>query len=242
MRSKITLLEYEVYIGSHKGLYDSNSRIIHTINPHSYVVAKHDFLFSESLKKSDILLPDGVGIVLAIKYLFGIKIKTLTGPMAMDFLLNRANQLCFRVFFLGSSNDVLDLIKARCKVEYPNIIVESLSPPYAQEFSTVENESIVKKINHFSPDILFVGMTAPKQEKWVELHKEIINSSKIVTVGAAFDWYARSKTPPSEFWMNLKLGWFIRFIREPLRLYKRVFVSSSIYIYDVIKFKLKNRL
>jgi N-acetylglucosaminyldiphosphoundecaprenol N-acetyl-beta-D-mannosaminyltransferase len=233
-KNSITLLGYPVFTGVFSEMLLTENRIINTINPHSYVVAKKDKLFSNSLKCSDILLPDGVGIVMAINILFKKKIKTLTGPDAMNFMLNHAQDLGCRVFFLGSTDFVLNSIKNKCAELYPNIKINSYSPPFVDEFSAKDNDLIVERINQFNPDILFVGMTAPKQEKWVYTNHRLIDVKKVLAVGAAFDWFCGVRAPPSKVWMDMGLGWFVRFLGEPKRMFRRVFISSTIYIVDII--------
>jgi N-acetylglucosaminyldiphosphoundecaprenol N-acetyl-beta-D-mannosaminyltransferase len=233
-KNTITLLGYPVFTGVFSEMLLAENRIINTINPHSYVVAKNDKLFSNSLKCSDILLPDGVGIVMAINILFKKRMKTLTGPDAMNFMLNHAQDSGCKVFFLGSSGFILNSIKDKCAELYPNIKIDLYSPPFVDEFSVEDNNLIIERINQFNPDILFVGMTAPKQEKWVYTNHRLIDVKKVLAVGAAFDWFCGVKKMPSKVWMNMGLGWFVRFLVEPKRMFRRVFISSPIYVVDVI--------
>lgn len=92
---------------------------------------------------------------------------------------------------MGSSEKVLALIKQRVKVDYPNIEVETYSPPYKPEFSEEDNRAIVEAINKANPDLLWIGMTAPKQEKWAYTHwHELKIHCHCGTIGAVFDFYA----------------------------------------------------
>jgi len=149
-----------------------NRFIINTLNPHSYVMAKSDNFFREALKSSDILVPDGSGIVLATKFLENKNIKKIAGTDVHEYLLRKANKRQLRIFYMGSSWKTLNLIKYRISFEYPNLKVGIYSPPYKSEFSNKENKEIFNIINEFKPNILFIGMTAPKQEKWLFQNKE----------------------------------------------------------------------
>lgn len=71
--------------------------------------------------------------------------------------------------------------------------MEGYSPPFSAEFSLRDNQKMIKAVNSFNPDVLFVGMTAPKQEKWVESQKEFLKSKMICSIGAVFDFYAGTK-------------------------------------------------
>ena len=212
--------------------------IINTINPHSFCEADLDPHFKKALQNSDILLPDGIGIVFAIKLLYGKSIKKISGSDLHIHLLKIANKEGLRIFYMGSSQDTLIKIKNRLYNEYPNCIVNFHSPPYRTSFSKEENVEIISAINNFAPDILFVGMTAPKQEKWVYSFKSQINAQIICSIGAVFDFYSGNIKRPNQFWINLGLEWFIRFLKEPKRLFKRNFISTPIFIFHVLKTKL----
>ena len=93
----------------------------------------------------------------------------------------------------GSSSETLEKMKNRLNSEYPNIASEFLSPPFKSEFSYQDNNLMVDTINKFKPDIVFVGMTCPKQEKWVHQNKNKLDTKLICSIGAVFDWYAGTK-------------------------------------------------
>ena len=118
------------------------------------------------------------------------KIKKIAGADIHQYLLEKANRKSLKVFYLGSSNDTLDLIKRRINKEFPFIQMNAFSPPYKSDFSRGEIKTMIKAVNEFKPDILFVGMTAPKQEKWVQKNRNKIHSDVIVSIGAVFDFYA----------------------------------------------------
>ena len=213
--------------------------VINTINPHSYCVSKNDHLFHKALINSDILLPDGSGIVLASKILLRKNIKKIAGADIHAHLLAHANLKSKRVFYLGASQNTLDLITKRLQEEFPNVEVSSYSPPYKAEFSNEDSRAMIDAVNTFNPDILFVGMTAPKQEKWVEENKENLSSTVITSIGAVFDFYAGTVQRSSPFWINLGLEWLPRLLREPKRLWRRNFISTPLFLLSISKAKLK---
>ena len=89
--------------------------------------------------------------------------------------MNRLNEKGGKCFFMGSSEKVLSIIKQRAATDYPNIVVETYSPPYKPEFSEEDNQNIINAINNANPDLLWIGMTAPKQEKWAYKHWSELN-------------------------------------------------------------------
>ncbi len=229
-------LEYTLTTELSKILTDKKC-IINTINPHSFCKAKKDKVFTEALLSSDVLLPDGSGIVLATKILTGKKINKIAGADVHQYLLEQANLKSQKVFYLGASLGTLQLIDNRIKKEFPNIEVASYSPPYKLEFSEQENKDMLSVINDFQPDILFVGMTAPKQEKWVYANKAQIDTNVIVSIGAVFDFYAGTVKRSGKFWIQLGLEWLPRLLREPKRLWKRNFVSTPLFLFYILKEK-----
>jgi len=175
---------------------------------------------------------------LAAKILNGKKIKKIAGADLHQYLLEKANAEGQRVFYLGSSEITLQLIVNRINKEFSNIQVKVYAPPFKQEFSIAETNAMIDAINTFKPDILFVGMTAPKQEKWVYLNKDRLKSNIIASVGAVFDFYAGTIKRSGTVWIKLGLEWLPRLLKEPKRLWKRNFISTPIFLWDVLKKKL----
>lgn len=217
---------------------NTQKKIINTLNPHSYCVAKRDEKFRDALKASDLLIPDGTGIVLAVRILKGRKIERIAGADMHLYLLKQAEEYGLKVFYMGASKETLSKIETRIHSEYPRIRCESYSPPYKSTFNKEDNRKMCEVINAFCPDILFVGMTAPKQEKWVHQNEKHIKAKVICSIGAVFDFYAGTVQRSSPFWINLGLEWLPRLLKQPKRLWRRNFVSTPIFIWDVFKAKL----
>ena len=235
------LLNYNVFTKSLQELDLNALRIINTINPHSYCLSRYDRIFNEALNSSDILLPDGTGIVLAARILNNQSITKIAGADIHQYLLQQANLKNEKVFYLGASQSTLKLIESKIKKQYPNITVSSFSPPYKPQFTKSETAQMLEKVNDFKPDILFVGMTAPKQEKWVFANKEDINANTIVSIGAVFDFYAGNIKRSSGFWISIGLEWLPRFLKEPKRLARRNLVSTPKFLVEILWFKIFGR-
>ncbi|MEO8254530.1 MAG: WecB/TagA/CpsF family glycosyltransferase, partial [Flavobacterium sp.] len=185
-------------------------------------------------------LPDGMAIVLAVRFLYGKTIKKIAGADIHQFLLEDLNAKSGSCFYLGSSPETLEKIKARVRLEYPNVTVSMFSPPYKSEFSENDNQEMIAAVNANKPDVLFVGMTAPKQEKWSYSNKAALDTKIICSIGAVFDFYAGTVKRPSPFWIKLKLEWFLRLIKEPKRMWRRYLYYGPIFIKLIIIQKMKN--
>lgn len=213
--------------------------VVNTINPHSFCVAHKDLHFQDALKNSDVLLPDGIGIVWAAKFLHRKKIKKVSGYDLHLHYLNLLNESgSGKVFYLGSTGETLNKIKQRVLNEFPNLQVEKFSPPYRENFSMNENREMISRINAFEPDLLFVGMTAPKQEKWVYEHKSELNVKVIGSIGAVFDFYGGTIPRAPDWLIKLGLEWFHRSIKN-YRLLKRNLISNPKFIWLILNEKLK---
>lgn len=218
--------------------------LINTINAHSFNVAQNDELFAEALAKGDFLIPDGASIIKACKIL---KAKSqpkerIAGWDLFAFEMNRLEGRCQkddvrrRVMFLGSSEKVLALIRAQAAVDYPHLEVVTFSPPYKPEFSEEDNAAIIKAINDANPDLLWIGMTAPKQEKWTYQHWNELNiHCHVGTIGAVFDFYAGTAKRAPLWWQNHSLEWLYRLIKEPKRMWRRYVIGNPLFLWNIGK-------
>ena len=211
-------------------------------NPHSLMVSKTDTAFQVSLKEADILIPDGTGILIAAKILG----ESINERVAGYEFFTKLSEICnqneiSRVFFLGSSEDVLEKITNKMSLDFPNIqVAGTFSPPYKQCFSEEDNDVMIKKINTSGADVLWVGMTAPKQEKWIKQNIDKLNVQFIGAIGAVFDFYSGNKSRAPEWACDLGVEWLHRFISEPTRLWKRNIISSPLFLFEILKQKFKS--
>lgn len=190
-------------------------RVVSTVSPNSYGMSTRDEEFKDALQGADILVLDGVYFGLAGILLSGERIRINNGPSVFKNLVQRLDTQSGSVFFMGSMDSTLDKIRERMAKEYPNVRVGTFSPPYKPKLSESDNEAIAAAINEFQPDVVFVGMTAPKQEKWAFENRDRLNTGLIVSIGAVFDWFAGNEREVSPIWWKLHLGWLIRTIHRP---------------------------
>ena len=255
--------------------------LINTINAHSYNTARRDELFAEALTNGDVLIPDGVSIVKACRW---IKAKSLpkeriAGWDLFEFEMNKLEECgmnnssldnsqsasadnsklkiqnsCsgkrlyepsakFRerpltVMFMGSSQKVLDLIVKRAAEVYPHLKVVTYSPPYKPEFSDEDNKAIIEAINAADPDLLWIGMTAPKQEKWTYSHWSELNiHCHVGTIGAVFDFFAGTVERAPMWWQRNGLEWLYRLLKEPKRMWRRYIIGNALFLWNMLKEK-----
>ena len=211
--------------------------LINTINAFSYDNARKDVLFSEALQKGDVLIPDGISIVKACRFLNAKSQpkERIAGWDLFVYEMEKLNRVGGRVMFLGSSDAVLNLIRQRVAEKYPKIEVDTYSPPYKPVFSDEENEAMISAINHSNPDLLWIGMTAPKQEKWAYTHLDRLDvHCHIGTIGAVFDFFAGTVKRAPERWQRVGLEWLYRLLSEPRRMWRRYFIGNAKFIYYIM--------
>ncbi len=207
--------------------------VVNTLNPHSWVTAKTDAHFHRALQQSDYLIPDGTGIVLGVRLTCRQCICKTAGADLHRMFLAYLEEIEGTVFYMGCTPEVLQRIEARIHREYPHIKVNSYSPPFRSRFSDEENRRMVDAANCCSPDVLFVGMTAPKQEKWIYDHRHELNAHVISGIGAVFGFYAGTSPRPPHWMICLGLEWLGRLVQNPRRMWRRNFISSPIFLKDM---------
>lgn len=221
----------------------AGKKLINTINAFSFNNARKDEVFAEALSKGDALIPDGYGIVLAFKWLLHKKIERIAGWDLFAFEMNKLEQESkarlangstdkLKVMFMGSSEKVLSLIRKKAETVYPSLQVETYSPPYKPEFSEEDNQAIINAINDANPDLLWIGMTAPKQEKWTYTHWSELNiHCHVGTIGAVFDFFAGTSTRAPEWWQHKGLEWLYRLLQEPRRMWRRYIIGNARFLW-----------
>ena len=211
--------------------------VINTLNAHSFNVALKDEGFSDALLASDALVADGIGIVWAAKLKGAKGLRKIAGYDLFQASMELADEKELTIGFLGSTPEVLDMIVARANTEYPHAVIKTLSPPFADGFSDTEARELLGKIG--TVDILFVGMTAPKQEKFAHQVREFVDARAVLSIGAVFDFYAGTTKRPHPLFIRFGLEWLGRSIAEPKRMGKRSLVSIPTFAFNFLKLSMR---
>lgn len=214
--------------------------LINTINAHSYNTAQNDPLFADSLSKCDVLLPDGASILMACRFLgYDNQPRQRTpGWDLFEYEMGQLNQQGGKVMFMGSSEYVLDKIREKSRTVYPNLEVVTYSPPFKPEFSAEDNAAIVRAINEADPDLLWIGMTAPKQEKWAYSHWPELNiHCHTGSIGAVFDFFAGTARRAPFAWQSLGLEWLYRLVTNPKKMWRRYVIGNPLFVWNILKEK-----
>jgi N-acetylglucosaminyldiphosphoundecaprenol N-acetyl-beta-D-mannosaminyltransferase len=220
--------------------HGDRNRWLACLNPHSYVVALDDPAFAAALRAADWLIPDGAGIVLA-SHLLGAGLgPRLTGSDIFDRVSRRLDERGgASVFFLGGLESTLAAIRVRHARDFPRLrVAGTLAPPVRAAFSEAELDEMVRAIEKARPDVLWVGLGAPKQELLLHLLSSRIQVRFAAAVGAVFDFYAGRVRRSHAAFQRAGLEWLPRLVQEPRRLWRRNLRSSPVFLWHVARARL----
>lgn len=231
----------EVVASIEKWIDKRESKYVCVCNTHSLVTAYRNPSFKDVLANASICTHDGMPLVFATR-LNGFKNQDrVDGPNLMLALSHLASQKQYRVMLFGNTNENLDRLEQNLKKKYSNLnIVGKLSPPF-RKLSSKEEKEIEKSIHNKKPQLLFVSLGCPKQEKWMYSHRNSFSGTTMVGVGAAFDYINGDIKRPPIFFQKIGLEWFFRLLTEPKRLFKRYLVNNLLYIFYYLRTFGKNK-
>lgn len=191
------------------------------VNPHSVMMCKRDERFDAAIAGADLVLPDGIGIVLACRLLGHGRRHRITGPGLMLHLCDAGRDPGFRHYFYGGAAGVADRLAERLRTLYPGLEVAGTHAPPFRELSAQEDAADVERINAARPDVVWVGMGAPKQEKWMAAHANRIRAAAMIGVGAAFDFHSGNVRWAPRWLRATGCEWAYRLVLEPKRMWRR---------------------
>jgi UDP-GlcNAc:undecaprenyl-phosphate/decaprenyl-phosphate GlcNAc-1-phosphate transferase len=202
------------------------------INPSSYAVAKKDGDFADALRSADWLIPDSSGIVLASLLGRQRVRERVTGS---DLFLG-VNEALERkgggtAFFLGSTFETLALVRARMQRDFPSVRMVGFHSPPKAGFSESRVDDVIARINELRPDVLWVAMRAPKQERWIHDNIERLGVKFAAAVGGALDSYGARHSPIGQ---RFGLGSLPRALRESRRAWRATIASAPVFLWDVL--------
>ena len=199
-------------------------------NVHTTVTAYENKYYRKIQNGGALALPDGKPLSILSKKRGFRNAQRVTGPDLMGELFKESEKKGYKHYFYGSTEETLKLLKCKLKKTYPKLNIAGMySPPFKQEVS-LERDKILNEINNEDVDFFWIGLGAPKQEKWMSIHKGKVNAL-MIGVGAGFDYYA-GKIKRAPMWMQrYSLEWFYRLMQDPKRLLKRYVTTNSKFIY-----------
>jgi len=196
--------------------------------------------FAQVLRGADLVVPDGMGVVWALRLLGCRQVRRVYGPDATLLVLAAAERAAVPVGFYGAAPETLARLTAAVRVRFPELrIAYALSPPF-RPLTAEEDEVVTRAVNASGARILFVGLGTPKQEYWMAAHRGRIRAV-MLGVGAAFDFLAGTKPQAPHWMMRAGLEWLFRLCTEPRRLWRRYLINNLRFVMLVAGQLLRSR-
>jgi N-acetylglucosaminyldiphosphoundecaprenol N-acetyl-beta-D-mannosaminyltransferase len=204
------------------------------VNAHCLNTASDDTSYRNILNQADLAYPDGIGVVWASRWLWGVRFEKLTGRDWLPEICKLAVLHNWGIYLLagrlGIASQAADILKSR----FPGIKILGTADGF---FSERSEEEVLRELEILQPHILFVGMGTPAQEKWIASHRTMIHSPVVWAVGALFDMVVGIE-PPVPNWLNaLALEWLWRLVVDPRKKWRRYLIGNPRFVMRVLRQK-----
>lgn len=211
-------------------LQQDETKMIFTPNSELLVDAVKDTGFAQVLNNGDLVIPDGIGVVIASKF-YGSPLKErVTGCDLMGSLIGIAYSEKKSIYFLGGKEGVAEEASQKLNDKYPGIKIAGFHHGY---FDEKEEAKIIDEIIEKKPDIIFVALSAPRQEKWIYNNRHKLGVKIAMGVGGSLDVYAGRVKRAPEFYQKTGLEWLYRLMKEPKRFFRMLklpqFIALAFY-------------
>jgi N-acetylglucosaminyldiphosphoundecaprenol N-acetyl-beta-D-mannosaminyltransferase len=205
------------------------------VNPEKVEVLRKDTVLKGMFEKAALLLPDGIGIVLAVRVLFGARIERVSSADLMQNLCRLAPAKGYRIFIYGSKEEVNQMAVEKLLERNPGVNVVGRCHGYVKDEGM---EDLVDSINRSCADILFVALGSPRQEKWIERYLPRLQVKVCQGIGGTLDTIAGTVKRAPVFVRQLGLEWFYRLVTEPRRVRRQLVLPA--FAFNVLKEKLRS--
>ena len=227
----------EAVTGIEQFIQEGGLHQVCVVNVWSTVLMQKDPKFLAVNNSASLSVADGMPLIWVSRW-FGPSIpERISGSDLFHALNTLAAEKGYRIFLLGATPETLEALSDKLRAAFPGLCIAGLyAPPFSRSFSDEENRKIVNAVNAARPDLLWVGLSAPKQEKWIWDNKDRLHVPVAVGVGAVFDFFAGNiKRAP--IWMQ-KIGieWLHRLTHEPSRLWKRYLIGNPAFVWYILKY------
>ena len=183
-----------------------------TVNAEMIMLGRRDEQFASALQDADLSTPDGAGVVLALK-LQGLRILRCPGIELAERLVDLAEREGWTVYLLGGKAEVFDAVLAQWKERHPNLIVEGRNGYFDAE----AEEELVECLSTLQPQLVFVGLGAPRQEYWIRQNRHVVPAATWIGIGGSLDIWAGTKERAPQWMRDRHLEWLYRLYKEPWR-------------------------
>lgn len=222
--SKMNMDETVSYLT--KAIEERRQTHVITANPIMIMSAVDDPGYRKMIKRADLIVPDGAGVVWAAKYVGNPVAERVTGFDLMHRLLQQGESRRWKAYLLGTSQEVIEAAAEKLQLQYPQVRVVGYRNGF---FGPDQDEEVVEEIRKAAPDLLFVARGADTQEPWIVKFKQQLGVPLIMGVGGSFDVVSGKLKRAPIIFQKLRLEWLYRLLQEPKR-YKRMLVLPKFVV------------
>jgi N-acetylglucosaminyldiphosphoundecaprenol N-acetyl-beta-D-mannosaminyltransferase len=197
---------------------------------HGVMESQRDGRLRQIHNSAGLVTTDGMSLVWLCWLKGHRRVERVYGPDLMLALCARSQTSGYRHFFYGASPGVLNALTARIQARYPGLEVAGAYAPPFRKLNLQEDLQIVDRIKEARPDVVWVGLSTPKQERWMADHFERLGGPVLIGVGAAFDFHAGVKRQAPRWIQRNGLEWLFRLLSEPRRLYRRYLINIPLFV------------
>jgi N-acetylglucosaminyldiphosphoundecaprenol N-acetyl-beta-D-mannosaminyltransferase len=195
---------------------DTRPHVVIASNPEKNFSVPKDAVLYHTFKNADLLIPDGIGVVMAARILYGVNIKRVPGSEFIFDICEIAANGSYKVFIYGAKEDVNRRAVEELNIRYPGLNIVGRDNGYVKESEMLD---LIDRINMSKAEILFLALGSPRQEKWYATYKNRLQHVKVVQgVGGTLDTIAGTVKRAPEIWCKFQLEWLYRLIMEPKRI------------------------
>ncbi|MDM5287056.1 WecB/TagA/CpsF family glycosyltransferase [Peribacillus frigoritolerans] len=194
-------------------LMNQEKTFVVTANPEIVEYANEHQDYKDIIISADYITPDGVGIIMASKWLNQPLQERITGFDLMNELFRVADEKALKVYLLGAEENVIEAAALKVKELYPGLELVG----YNHGYIDIKDDTLPKSIAELEPDIILTALGFPRQEKWVSRHYALFNKGLFMGVGGSFDVLAGKVNRAPVFWQKMRLEWLYRLIQQPSR-------------------------
>lgn len=231
------VVSIDLSIGSYQQFIDNiisfaekrQSAYVCVANVHMCIEAWRSPEFAGLVNHADIVTPDGMPLVKSLKLLYGIYQQRVAGMDLMPDLIAEAEKHNLSIFFYGSTHEVLGNIAERLRRDQPRLKIAGFFSPPFRALTEEEEKETIEMINTSGAHMVMVALGCPKQETWMACHKGKINAV-MLGVGGAFPVYAGTQSRAPLWMQKASLEWLYRLGQEPRRLFRRYFVTNTLFV------------
>jgi N-acetylglucosaminyldiphosphoundecaprenol N-acetyl-beta-D-mannosaminyltransferase len=218
---------------------DDRGRFVCMRDVHGVMLAQDDHHLLNIHRRADMVAPDGMPLVL-LGWLKGLPVSRACGPDLMGHICARSAQWGLKHYFYGGTPDVAAELARKLSVQFPGLSIVGIESPPFRRPTPEEDAETVQRIKDSGADIVWVGLSTPKQERWMSEHAHMLPAT-LIGVGAAFDFHAGTRSRAPMWMQKLAFEWLYRLLLEPRRLWRRYLVLAPQFTFRIASGTLRRR-